>query len=39
VFVVALGGMVAVGSILQGGLVKAWKKWNTPVEMPEAPKR
>jgi exosortase len=39
VFVVALGGMVAVGWILQGGLVKAWKKWNTPVEIPEAPKR
>jgi len=38
VFVVALGGMVAVGWILQGGLAKAWKKRNTPVEMPEAAK-
>lgn len=38
VFVVALGGMVAVGWVLQGGLVKAWKKWNTPVEIPEVPK-
>jgi exosortase/archaeosortase family protein len=38
VFVVALGGMVAVGWILQGGLARAWKKWNTPVEMPEAGK-
>jgi len=38
VFVVAMGGMVAVGWILQGVLAKAWKKWNTPVEIPEAPK-
>jgi exosortase len=38
VFVVALGGMVAVGWVLQGGLAKAWKKWNTPVEIPGAPK-
>jgi len=37
VFVVALGGMVAVGWVLQGGLAKAWKKWNTPVEIPGAP--
>jgi len=36
--VVALGGMVAVGWALQGGLVKVWTKWNTPVEIPEAPK-
>ena len=38
VFVVALGGMVAVGWVLQGGLAKAWKKWNTPLEIPGAPK-
>jgi exosortase len=38
VFVVALGGMVAVGWALQGGLVKVWTRWNTPVEIPEAPK-
>ena len=38
VFVVALGGMVAVGWVLQGGLAKAWKKWNAPVELPPAPK-
>ena len=36
VFVVALGGMVAVGWVLQGGLTKTWKKWNTPVEIPSA---
>ena len=34
VFVVALGGMVAVGWVLQGGLLKLWKKWNTPLEIP-----
>lgn len=34
VFVVALGGMVAVGWVLQGGLLKLWKKWNTPVAIP-----
>ena len=34
VFVVALGGMVAVGWVLQGGLLKLWKKWNTPMEIP-----
>jgi exosortase len=38
VFVVALGGMVAVGWVLQGGLAKVWKKWNTPLEIPGAPK-
>ena len=38
VFVVALGGMVAVGWVLQGGLAKTWKKWNTPVEIPGMPK-
>ena len=38
VFVVALGGMVAVGWVLQGGLAKAWKRWNTPVEIPPGPK-
>jgi len=38
VFVVALGGMVAVSWILQGGLAKAWEKWNTPVDIPTGPK-
>jgi exosortase/archaeosortase family protein len=31
VFVVALGGMVGVGWILQGGCQRTWKTWTTPV--------
>jgi exosortase len=31
VFVVALGGMVGVGWILQGGCQRMWKTWTTPV--------
>ncbi|NDD57509.1 MAG: exosortase/archaeosortase family protein, partial [Verrucomicrobia bacterium] len=38
VFVVALGGMVAISWILQGGLAKAWKSWNTPLDLPVEPK-
>ena len=38
VFVVALGGMVAASWGLQGGLARAWKSWNTPLDLPAEPR-
>ncbi|NBQ55228.1 MAG: exosortase/archaeosortase family protein [Verrucomicrobia bacterium] len=32
VFIVALGGMSAVGWLLQGGWKKTWAKWTTPID-------
>ena len=38
VFVVALGGMMAVSWVLQGGLARAWKSLNASVDDPSEPK-